>query len=108
MSPLIALNDAVEAVAAHVTPGVVNVAVTSRVNPDDQNSDNGQGSGGMNPQDLPPGMRQFFFGFGGNGQQTKPQPQFEHGIGSGVIISPDGYIVTNDHVVDGSTQIRVT
>ncbi len=108
VSPLIALNDAVEAVAAHVTPAVVNVAVTSHVNPDDQNSDNGQGSGGMNPQDLPPGMRQFFFGFGGNGQQMKPQPQFEHGIGSGVIISPDGYIVTNDHVVDGATQIRVT
>ena len=32
----------------------------------------------------------------------------QHGIGSGVIISPNGYIVTNNHVVDGATQIRVT
>ena len=71
-------------------------------------SSSGQGFGGINPQDLPPGLRQFFFGFGPNGQMMKPQPQIEHGVGSGVIISPDGYIVTNDHVVDGATQVRVT
>jgi serine protease Do len=40
--------------------------------------------------------------------QQPQQPQIEHGVGSGIIISPDGYIVTNDHVVDGATQIRVT
>ncbi len=103
VSSLVALDDAVEAVAARVTPAVVNVRVTSRV------TDNDSAGNGLSPQDLPPGFRQFFFGFGGQGMQgMKPQPQYEHGIGSGVIISPDGYIVTNDHVVDGATQIRVT
>ncbi|MFZ0305976.1 MAG: trypsin-like peptidase domain-containing protein [Terracidiphilus sp.] len=112
VEPLVALDNAVEAVAARVTPCVVNVAVTSRVTGDqaedgqDGGQNGGQGFGGMSPQDLPPGLRQFFFGQ--NGQGMKPQPQIEHGIGSGVIISPDGYIVTNDHVVDGATQIRVT
>jgi serine protease Do len=103
VSALTALNNAVESVAARVTPAVVNVTVTSRVKDDGQMSMNGQQ---INPQDLPPGFQQFFFGQ--NGQQMKPQPQFEHGVGSGVIISPDGYIVTNDHVVDGATQVRVT
>ena len=36
------------------------------------------------------------------------QPQIEHGTGSGVVISPDGYIVTNNHVIDGAVDIRVT
>ena len=113
VSSLVALDNAVEAVAARVTPAVVNVAVTSRASAQDAESDDdndgnsepGNGHGGGIPQgSIPPEFRRFFQ-FGGNGPQ---QPQIEHGIGSGIIISPDGYIVTNGHVINGATQIRVT
>jgi len=102
VAALTSLDNAMESVAARVTPAVVNIAVTSKGN-DEEASDQQQ-----QMQGLPPGFAQFF-GFGGQGGMQAPQqPQIQHGIGSGVIISPDGYIVTNDHVVDGATQIRVT
>lgn len=44
--------------------------------------------------------------FGGNGMQTVPQQQ--QASGSGVIISKDGYIVTNFHVIDQAEEIQVT
>jgi serine protease Do len=118
VSSLVSLDNAVEAVAARVTPAVVNVAVTSRgssmhemggeQDPEDQDGQGqGQGSGQGQMQGLPPGFSQFF-GQLPHGMQRPQQPQIEHGIGSGIIISPDGYIVTNNHVVDGAVNMRVT
>ena len=109
VSALLALDRAMETVASRVTPAIVNVTVTSKTSPD--HGDAAQQDNGQNDDDDN-GFQQFFgpgFPFGKRFFQMQPQqPQYEHGLGSGVIISPDGYIVTNNHVVDGATDIRVT
>ena len=49
----------------------------------------------------------FFQQFFGGQFPHAPQQQREKGLGSGVIVSPDGYILTNNHVVDKATDVRV-
>jgi serine protease Do len=115
VSALLALDHAMETVAAKVTPATVNVTVTSKKSDDDgngaamQQDDNGNGDNGNENDPFSQFFGQQFGPFGKRFFRMQPQgPQVEHGLGSGVIISPDGYIVTNNHVVDGATDIRVT
>ena len=49
----------------------------------------------------------FEFFFGNRGFQ-RPQPQPRVGSGSGVVISTDGYIITNNHVIEGADELEVT
>ncbi len=88
-------------VAKQASPAVVFIKV--EVNPADTDNfglQNGQGPYSPFNDDF----LQRFFGF--QGKPSTPQPQI--GQGSGFIVSADGYIMTNAHVVKGADKIEVT
>jgi len=89
-------------VVKKVVPAVVNISSSRVVKQTGMNMPEG-----MKNQQMDPLFRQFF---GNNDmfQRSVPQERREKSLGSGVIISPEGYVLTNNHVVDHATDVTVT
>jgi len=74
-----------------VAPAVVKIETTTTVN-----NRASQGFPGFNEP------------FGWMLPRGQSEPQIQHGVGSGVIVTKDGYILTNNHVVDGAKEVKVS
>src|SRR5688572_2600048 len=88
-------------IAKTVSPAVVNIRSTSRQRAQEMTEFFGGGGG----DDL----LERFFGGGGQGNRPRPRPreQETQAAGTGFVISKDGFILTNNHVIEGATKIEV-
>ncbi|WP_158044827.1 DegQ family serine endoprotease [Skermanella pratensis] len=95
-------------------PSVVTITATSNERSGEEEGGRGPGFGlppGFPQFDLPPGIpfEDFFrrFGPGGNGEGPQQPSRPATALGSGFIIDPSGYVVTNNHVVSKADEVKV-
>ena len=102
----VTLSNGFSGIVKQVGPAVVNINTESTPKP----SPKGRGNGRKNnsPDDdngLPDIFR--FFGGGGNGEEMPEGGGTRYALGSGFIVDPRGYIITNNHVIDKADHIYV-
>jgi serine protease Do len=92
-SGALALSQAFEEVAKRVGPAVVNINTEEVVRLSSRSGS------GRNNQQMPDFFRQFL--------PDQPQEFTQNSLGSGIIVDPKGYIITNNHVVSSASKIKV-
>jgi serine protease Do/2-alkenal reductase len=94
--------------AAKVAPSVVSVASTDPVADSGDNGGGGQDNSGPDQQDKALRGLKPTRAADPASDSVIPPPKAQEALGSGFVIDPAGFIVTNNHVIDGATSVTVT